>query len=163
MKFREAIPEDAEAVQRVARQSWHEAYDGIIGEEAVEEKINEWYDIHALEESIEHEDSPMLVAADNDIIGFAQGGPSEDGPADVCLWRIYALPAYWGDGVGTTLLNKLCSILRLEGHDSIWLSVMAENSVGRAFYAKHGFETHEKQTIELAGQEVTDMILIRDL
>lgn len=97
MDFRRANPGDAAAVRRVARRSWHEAYDEIIGEEAVVEKIDEWYDVHALEESVARGDCPMFVAVEDDVIVFAQGGPSEDGPADASLWRIYLLPAYWGE------------------------------------------------------------------
>ena len=129
----------------------------------MEEKIDEWYGVHALEESIEREDSPMFVAVDDDLIGFAQAGPSEGGPASASLWRIYLLPAYWGAGIGTALLERVFDELRAAGHDEVWLSVMADNSVGRAFYEKHGFEIHDRQTTELAGQEITDLVLRRDL
>jgi len=163
MEFREAVPDDAEAIQRVARHSWHEAYDNIIGKEAVEEKIDEWYNINELQDSIEREENPTFVAIADDVVGFAQGGPSEDGPADAGLWKIYVLPAYWGEEIGTTLLNRICSALKARGYNAIWAAVMAENDVGRAFYAKHGFESHERRSVELAGQTVTDIMLIRKL
>jgi len=163
MEFREARANDAAAVRRVARRSWHETYDEVIGEEAVEEMIDEWYDVHALEESIAREDSPMFVAVNDDVIGFAQGVPSEHGPASANLPRIYVSPSYWGDGIGTTLLDRVLDELRAAGYDDIWLSVMADNSVGRAFYEKHGFEIHERRTTELVGQEIVELILVRDL
>jgi len=163
MDIREAIPDDAPAVRRVARRSWHETYDEIIGEEAVDEMIDEWYDVGALKKSIERPENPMFVAISADLVGFVQGGPSEDGPADAVLSRIYIAPANWGDGVGTTLLERLCTALRTDGHDSVWLSVIAHNDVGRAFYAKHAFEMHERRTAELAGQDVTELILVKDL
>ena len=40
---------------------------------------------------------------------------------------------------------------------------LAGNEVGRAFYDKHGFEVHEERTIELAGEKVDDVVLVRDL
>ena len=40
---------------------------------------------------------------------------------------------------------------------------MAENDIARSFYDKHGFEIHEERTVELAGQEVNDVVLIRNL
>lgn len=163
MEFREADPGDAPAIRRVARRSWHEAYDEIIGAQAVEEKIDEWYGVPTLEESIERADSPMIVAVEEDVIGFAQGGPSDGGPASASLWRIYLLPEFWGDGLGGTLLELVFDELRADGHDDVWLSVMADNSVGRAFYQKHGFEIQERQTTELAGQEITDLVLRREL
>lgn len=163
MKIREATPEDAAPIRQVARRSWHETYDDIIGEEAVEVKIDEWYDVADLKASIERDDSPMFVAVDTDVVGFVQGGPSEDGPGDAGLWRIYVSPSYWGAGIGTRLLNELCTALRSAGHDSVWLSVMKENDIGRAFYSKHGFETQDRRTAKLAGQEIRELILVKEL
>jgi ribosomal protein S18 acetylase RimI-like enzyme len=40
---------------------------------------------------------------------------------------------------------------------------MAENDVARSFYDKHGFEIHEERTVEIADQEIDDVVLIRDL
>ncbi len=133
MEIRAAVPEDTGAVQRVARRAWHEAHGDIIGEEAVEALLEKWYDKPQLADAIEREDAPMFVAVDDDVIGFAQGGPSEDGPADAIVSRIYILPTYWGEGVGTTLLQHLFDDLRQAGHDGVWLTVMAENDLARSF------------------------------
>ena len=131
MEFRKAAPEDAASVQRVARESWHTAHDHIIGENAVENLLDEWYSQDGLEESIDREDAPMFLATDDgEVIGFAQGGPSEDGPTDAVLGRIYVLSEYWGKGVGTELLHRLLDALRADGQDSVWLSVMADNNIG---------------------------------
>ncbi|WP_076433113.1 GNAT family N-acetyltransferase [Haladaptatus litoreus] len=73
------------------------------------------------------------------------------------------LPEHWGEGVGTDLLNRLFDSLRAAGHQSVWLAVIADNDVGRSFYDKHGFDVHEERTVELAGQEVNDIVLVRDL
>lgn len=40
---------------------------------------------------------------------------------------------------------------------------MRDNDVGRSFYATHGFVVEAERTVELAGQEVEDVVLIRDL
>ena len=164
VEFREAVDRDAESVQRVARKSWHAAHDHIIGEAAVEELLDRWYGHDELEERIDREDAPMFLAiADGEIVGFVQGGPSDDGPADAVVGSIYVRPGYWDEGVGTELLNRLFDTLRADSRDSVWLSVMADNDVGRSFYDKHGFEVHEERTVELAGRDVDDMVLVRDL
>lgn len=164
VQLRRATPADAAAVQRVARASWHAAHDEIIGADAVEELLDEWYDIDSLATSIDRAEAPMFVAVDEgDVVGFAQGGPSEDGPADAVVGRIYVRPADWGAGYGTALLERLFDALRADGHASVWLAVMADNDVGRAFYAKHEFEVHGERTVELAGRETQDLVLVRDL
>lgn len=163
-EFRTAVPEDVEAVQRVARPSWHAAHDHIIGANAVDELLDRWYDRDRLEESIVHEDTLMFLAIDDgEVIGFAQGGPAEKGPADATVGAIYVLPEYWSEGVGTELLDRLFDGFRSNGLHSVWLAVMTDNDVGRSFYDKHGFETHQERTVELVGQEVDDVILVRDL
>lgn len=164
IEFRVAVPDDAGSVQRVARSSWHAAHDHIIGKSAVEEMLDKWYDRERLEKSIAHEDAVMFLAIDDDqVVGFAQGGASEEGPADAAVGAIYVLPEYWGEGIGTELLDRLFDVFRTRDLYSAWLTVMADNDVGRSFYDKYGFEIHEERTIELVGQEVDDMVLIRDL
>lgn len=164
MELREATAADAPAVQRVARAAWHAVHDDILGTDGVEELLEEWYDRDSLVEAMGHEESPMFLAVDDDaVVGFAQGGPTEDGPADAVVGRIYVRPDEWGQGYGTALLERLFQAIRADGHDSVWLAVLADNEVGRAFYAKHDFGVHEERTVELAGQEVNDLLLVRDL
>ena len=164
MEFREAAPVDAESVQRVARASWHSVHDHILGENAVEKLLDSWYDRDRLEESIGREDTTMFLGINNgEVVGFAQGEPSEDAPADAAVVAIYFLPEYWGKGFGTELLELLFDAFRRDDQNSVWLTVLANNEVGRSFYDKHNFEIHEERMIELAGQEVEEVVLIRDL
>lgn len=164
MDCREATLDDIGSIQRVARASWHKAHGSILGENAVEKLLERWYSRDGLKEPIRREDVTMFVAIDDsEVVGFTQGRSTEDGPADAAVGAIYALPEYWGEGVGTELLNKLFDIFRTDNCESVWLTVMADNDVGRAFYDKHGFDVHEERTVELAGQEVDDVVLTRGL
>ncbi len=160
---REAVPTDAEEIQRVARRSWHEVYGRRLGEEAVEGMIDEWYEPDLLRDAIETETRPLFVAVGDAVVGFAQGGPSEGGPADAILSRIYVHPAHWGHGIGTTLLENVFDALDDEGADSVWVPVWAENDVGRSFYDTHGFELVERRPTELADQEIEELVLVRDI
>ena len=164
MGFREATLDDIVSIQRVARASWHKAHGPILGENAVEKLLDRWYSRDRLKESIRGEDVIMFVAIDdNQVVGFTQGGPTEDGPADAAVGAIYVLPEYWGKRLGTELLERLFDIFRTDDYDSVWLTVMADNDVARSFYDKHGFDVYEERTVELAGQEVDDVVLIRSL
>lgn len=160
---RKAVPTDAGEIQRVARRSWHEVYAKRIGEEAVEEIIKEWYDPQLLGEAIETDSRPLFVAVGDEVVGFAQGGPSEEGPGDALVSRIYVHPAHWGRGIGTALLHNLFDALRAAGNVSVWVPVWADNDVGRSFYRSHGFDIVETRPTELAGQEIDELVLTRDL
>lgn len=52
-RIRSATLEDVRAISRIARRSWHAAYDDILGPETVEKLTDRWYAIEALEESLE--------------------------------------------------------------------------------------------------------------
>lgn len=164
MAVRSATPEDAPAVRQVARESWHAAHDHAVGEDTVERVIDEWYAVDDLRESIAREDRPMFVAtADDEIVGFAQGGLTDEGPADAVVGRIYVHPDRWGEGYGTALLDRLFEELRAAGGESVWLAVVADNEVGRSFYDRRGFEVHEERTVEMFGTEVEDCVMVREL
>ncbi len=164
MAVRAARPEDAPAVRRVARASWHAAHDHVLGADAVDVLLDRWYGVDDLRASIEGTSSPMYVAdVDGELVGFGQGGADEDGPADAVVSRIYVHPDRWGEGHGSGLLDRLFEALRTEGHDSVWLAVLADNEVGRSFYDAHGFTVHEERTVELAGVETGDVVLVREL
>ena len=53
---------DVADVRRIARESWHAAYDDIVGPDAVESVVSEWYDLNHLRRSVERDDGVFLVA-----------------------------------------------------------------------------------------------------
>lgn len=163
MEIREAEPSDAPAVREVADEAWHAAHADILGPGTVEEVLEEWYDVDGLREAIGREDGHFLVADDGEVTGFAQAHPTEDGPADAVLPRIYVRPDRWGEGVGSALLARVFERLAAEGCEDLWLAVLADNDVARPFYEARGFEIHEERTVELFGVETEDLVLVRDL
>lgn len=166
MEIREATPEDAGAVHRVAQASWRAAHSHILGAETVERLLEKWYNPDDLEGRIDRNDAPMFLAIiDDRVVGFAQGVPSEgeDDPAEAIVGSLYVRPAYWRERIGTKLLHRLFDAFRERDWNSICLAVLADNHVARSFYDTHGFEVHEERTIELVRQEVDDLVLVRDL
>jgi GNAT superfamily N-acetyltransferase len=151
-EVRTAAVEDVPVIQRIARDAWHAAYDEILGAEAVETKIAEWYDPDDLRESVAAEEGVFVVAGD-DPAGFAQAVPGEDAWH---LARIYVDPGKWGEGVGTALLDRIETELRAAGVKRYRLGVLAENEVGVGFYESRGFERFDTWTVELAGVETAE-------
>lgn len=164
MTVREATVDDAEAIQRVARASWHAGYDDILGPETVEQLLDMRYHIDPLEDLIRSEQKPVLVSVeDGEVVGFVQAEPSEYGVADAGVRKLYVVPERWGEGHGTALLEEVFDVLRAHGHESVWVAVLADNDVALPFYDKHGFELEEERTIDLMGNEYDDVLLVRDL
>ena len=170
--IREATTEDAESVRQVARESWHAAYDEILGVEAVERIVEEWYAVDGLTESILRDDGRFLVAeTDEDdptdresgkVVGFAQAVLGDDGdPA--WLPRIYVRPDRWGSGLGTRLLDRVESWLREEGAERLRLAVIADNEVGNAFYERHGYVVVGERDEEVFGVAFEEYVRERRL
>jgi len=175
--IRDATSEDAPAVRRVARESWHATYDGILGAETVDSTVDDWYDSEGLTRSIGREDGRFLVAqergesaSETEIVGFAQAvlgdrgaNAATDSPAAAELPRIYVRPDRWGEGVGSRLLDRVESWCREEGADRLRLLVLADNEVGNAFYEARGYRTVGSRESEFEGQTVTDYVREKEL
>ncbi|WP_254863937.1 GNAT family N-acetyltransferase [Halovivax gelatinilyticus] len=163
---REANPEDAGAVRDVARESWHAAYDDLIGAESVDRTIDRWYAVDSLAESIagaaERDDATFLVSErtvstnGDRVVGFANAGPHPELEATAKLSRIYARPSVWGEGVGRRLLDRLEADLT-EHFDRLWLEVVAGNEVGISFYESTGFDRIGEQESVL-GDDVVEYL-----
>lgn len=154
--IRAAKSDDATAIRRVARESWHAAYDEVVGEETVDEVVDRWYDTEGLRESTARDGDEFLVAdrEDGSIVGFVHVAPitGEDDAFD--LVRIYLVPEEWGAGLGTRLLDRAEERIRERGAERLRLTVVADNDMGVGFYESRGFERiEEREDAALGGQE----------
>ncbi|WP_158057068.1 GNAT family N-acetyltransferase [Halorussus halophilus] len=145
MNVRETTADDAEAVQRVARASWHAAYDEILGEGTVTDKVDSWFNLENVTADVNREERPFFVATtEGRVVGFAIGAPDDDRDATYHLYRIYVQPNDWGRGVGTKLLERLEAELQSRGVERLRLSVFQENEDAIGFYESSGFERVEE-------------------
>ncbi|ELZ08092.1 GCN5-related N-acetyltransferase [Natrinema thermotolerans DSM 11552] len=152
---RPATVDDVWAVHGIARESWHAAYDDILGPQRVDTVVDEWYALGDLESSIaaatDREDAAFLVAEGStddgedgtgtgaDCHGFAHAVPWPEDTSVAFLARLYVHPAVWSEGVGTALLEALETALERTA-DRLRLAVLAANDVGIAFYESRGFD-----------------------
>ncbi|MFH5797685.1 GNAT family N-acetyltransferase [Haladaptatus sp. CMAA 1911] len=143
-ELRPARPTDAAAIRRVARRSWHAAYDDIIGADAVDDTIDRWYDPDRLRESTREPTHEFFVAERDHFVGFVHVAPSDEAGTFELL-RIYVLPDEWGTGLGTRLLTRVERRLEERNADRLRLVVLADNDVGVGFYESRGFERVEER------------------
>jgi len=62
---------------------------------------------------------------------------------------IFVEPSYHGRRIGKALMDKACEL-----HSSLELDVFKENSIGRKFYSRYGFEEIDETSHEQTGQQV---------
>jgi ribosomal protein S18 acetylase RimI-like enzyme len=151
LEGRPATPDDAPAVRRIARIAWHAAYDDLLGPDRVEALVDEWHDAERLRGTFADPDSAHAA------IDEATGG------AEAELVRLYALPDYWGSGVGSALLDAIAEDLRAADVGRLRAVVAADNDVGRRFYDRHGFRCREERAAELAGASLREVVVVADV
>lgn len=146
-----ATEDDVPAIQRVARTSWREAYGEFVPEPVIDEMLAYGYSVDVLQEAIADTDVTMFVARDEySVVGYVSCEPPAEGATGQV--SIYVSPDYWGEGIGTQLLERAEEYLDTTGATSLRDVVLASNDVGNAFYSKH-FERTDETTIEMGDEE----------
>lgn len=139
MMIRPATLRDIPGIQRVARASWADVYEGIIPREIQARALDAWYRDDLVAQSIESDGARSFVADDDGIVGFIQIVGSE-------LTRIYVLPGEQRRGIGTQLLNAALPATGL-----IRVEVEHLNERGRRFYERSGFTQVGERAVEMFG------------
>jgi len=83
-----------------------------------------------------------VVEIDDNVEGFIALMGNEIG-------AIFLQPSYHGKGMGKALMDKAQEL-----HGDLQVEVFKENSIGRKFYSRYGFEHLEKKLHEPTGQQV---------
>lgn len=97
------------------------------------------------------------------IIGFCSWGDPRDQSlsADNELYTLYVAPAHQGNGIGKQLLNNLeNNFLKNKGNYGV--EVMRLNPY-LPFYTKNGFVRQGTSTMELSGEIIENLILVKEL
>ncbi len=92
----------------------------------------------------------FVAETDGKVLGFVYGRESKYLPGETLMkWKaskaasietLAVDEAYRRRGIGTSLLNKLFEIFRMNGIDLVTLSVPVEETEARKLYQKPGFE-----------------------
>jgi ribosomal protein S18 acetylase RimI-like enzyme len=160
VKIREMSVRDFGAVERVARETWADAYAGIIPEEAQRAFLERAYSPASLKHRVE---SGVFLVAEihGEVVGFADLSSVRGEPGVVKLAAIYVLPGVQGGGLGTRLL--LAGLGRFPGAKRIRAAVEQENLAARRFYEARGFVETSRRTERAFGQEFRTVVMTLEL
>lgn len=157
MRIRKGRIEDAYDVAVVHVASWQTTYKNIIDDSylaamSVEAKVPKW-------EMILREGDVFVVENnENEIVGFAGGGPERSGTYTGYtkeVYSIYLLEAYQGQGIGRKLLTTVIRFLAETNHESILIWVLAENSAVE-FYEAMGGKRVGQEYIDIGKQRLIE-------
>jgi len=141
---REMREADIEAVSTVRVNSWKVAYAGLIpaahldGMNVETDAVSrrEWFERGA--GSVDN----LVAEVDGAVVGWACLGPCRDEdalPGDGEIYAIYALPDWFGTGVGRALMQSAMSYAAQRSYERVLLWVLRDNPRARRFYAAAGF------------------------
>ena len=160
---------DVRGVIRAHGRAWRAAYDGILPPDVLErqpidpdpETVDGW------EAGLrENREGVRIAVDDGRVCGFVdlrwEGAETkpfvDEGEAD--LKAIYVDPDRWGEGIGTSLLERGLTLLP-DAVDVVRLEAFADNDVGARFYERRGFEATGRGSHEVAGESYPTTIYSR--
>lgn len=159
--IRPARTEDAAGIARVARRTWHAAYDAILGPATVEQAVARYYRPASLEVEIDDAAHFLVAEADDAVVGYAHAGPRDGTPGVAELYRLYVRPERWDDGIGSALLERVVDEVRTDGLERVRLDVLAANDRAIGFYRDRGFEPAGRTAGTFGDDEYDELVLAR--
>ncbi|MFW6003049.1 MAG: GNAT family N-acetyltransferase [Halanaeroarchaeum sp.] len=161
MDVRNATPEDAPAIESVARKSLLGSYTGALDDDTIEDAVEEWYGGDRLHDLLEMETEHFLVAEmDGDLVGFAEMTVSDATDVGAIQW-LHVDPEYRGEGVGSALLDAAEADLLDRGVARVEGAVLAANVDGINFYEDQGYVRGADQETNIAGETFTERRYLR--
>lgn len=158
MNVRAATPDDFEAITAVARDTWHDTYDELEPE-MIDRTVDDWYTDDSM--PLEAPGTVVLVVErDGQLVGFTHAVAQGD-KADIL--RMYVHPDHQGDGIGSTLHERLIAELESYDVDRIRSIDFAFNETSRAFYEGLGFEQTDTGEVEIDGEFYDEAVYTLDL
>ncbi|WP_435158808.1 GNAT family N-acetyltransferase [Haladaptatus sp. DFWS20] len=147
--IRNAREDDFPGIRTTVQESWIATYSDYLGTDTVRTHVtsNEFYHSEELKERLADSEGVVLVADDDaaGIIGYlyltwdtTASSYLDANEAD--LRHIYLHPDYYGEGIGTRLLERGLKALP-ESIDRVKVLFHPKNDGARAFYAAKNFES----------------------
>lgn len=166
--IQKAIPEDAEGIQFVQKETWLSTYPNPelgITRDDIEAKVNEMQQggVERVIKRIKEDKSSQTWVArkGSKVIGFIRVQKQDE---ENKIRAIYILPEYQGKGTGKKLMQK--ALDWLGDKKKITLEVVTYNESAINFYKSFAFTVQGKTTNEAAhlpnGKELPEMLMVRN-
>jgi putative acetyltransferase len=135
MKIRQYIESDLEAVLSSWESATRLAHPFMTNKFLAQERKN------TVEIYLPNTDT-WVIEIDEKVVGFIALMGNEVG-------AIFLQPEHHGKGAGQVLMDKAREL-----HGDLEVEVFSENTIGRKFYSKYGFEFLEEKLHEPTGQQL---------
>jgi ribosomal protein S18 acetylase RimI-like enzyme len=144
--IRRALPADAEALAAIGAQTFTDTFGHLYPPEDLAAFLAEAYGLARTRQDLaDPAKAAWLVAAGNQVVGYALAGPCELPHPEVTpacgeLKRFYFLKSWQNRGLGRRLFGEVMDWLLSHGPRDVWIGVWSENHGAQRFYRRQGFE-----------------------
>jgi ribosomal protein S18 acetylase RimI-like enzyme len=135
---------DAEDISNLLRASWAAAYGSFLTADELNAVARELHHPDLIRHQISNPTVTFRLArtGSDALVGVATAMQSAD-EAVVSVLRLYVLPAYQGQGIGSQLLDS--TLAAFPNAQRIQLQVAEGNPAGLSFWMKRGFRTSGRE------------------
>lgn len=144
--IRRANVADAQAVSRIAAQTFTQTFGHLYPDEDLQAFIRDSYAVDKQAVILGHPDYAVwLLEHDGQVVGHAAAGPCglphpQVAAGDGELKRLYVLSGVQNGGWGGKLFQAALDWLERDGPRTLWIGVWSQNLGAQRFYRRHGFE-----------------------
>lgn len=136
--IRNAAPADADALAALFRESWQQAYRGIIPhlhlERMIRQRTPAWWT-----KAIKKGDRTLVLELAGQIGGYVTFGKSRwPLPYDGEIYELYMAPTHQGVGLGEYLFEGARHAMDAERRSGLLVWALADNTVACDFYRRRG-------------------------
>ena len=151
-----ATPADAGDIACLLRASWASTYGSLLTPDELSSVAQQWHHPDRLRDEVSNPRVRFLLArTDTDaLVGVATVRLSDDG-ATLSVLRLYVLPNYQGQGIGSQLLNQ--ALAAFSDAQRIELQVAEGNPSGLSFWMRRGFRACGQDQVRIGN---TTLVLI---
>lgn len=148
---RSATIPDAGRLAEIHVFGWRNAYRGIVSEDILFRRFSVEKRTNTFRQALEEQSEETYVFEEDGIIkGFMTIGDSRDqdrSDETFELWGIYVDPLMLRNGIGGELLRYCETEAWKRAKKEVTLWVLAQNTIGRNFYEKHGYQPDGTQKL----------------
>ncbi len=156
-------PDDIDSLLPLAHLIWHAHYPGIITVEQIDYMLARGYTREVILDELEHQGIEWLTIRDGvKMIGFIPVGPYGDGVMK--LHKLYLLPQYHGQGIGTLALSEVERVAKRHSAAKLVLNVNRYNRKAISAYQRAGWHVEDEVIVDIGnGFVMNDFVMAKQL
>jgi len=140
LNLRKAVPTDFPQIREVATVSRQASFGHFMTQEEIEDEVAAYYSNEVLNGIFNNPANGIYVATrGGKILGYCSVLP-KDRRGRPRILQFYVRPDAQRQGVGELLFERARNHLREAGVTEMYVSTIAENTIGRSFYDKKGLD-----------------------